>query len=47
MEAVIGKTPVVRLLRLVGPEMAEVYVKLEGLNPGSSIKDRPAWRWRG
>jgi len=38
----IGHTPVVRLRRVVGPEHAEVWVKLEGMNPGGSIKDRPA-----
>lgn len=38
----IGDTPMVRLRRLVGPEHAEVWVKLEGMNPGGSIKDRPA-----
>ncbi|MGQ9736228.1 MAG: cysteine synthase A [Thermaceae bacterium] len=43
IETIIGKTPVVRLYRIVQPGMAEVYVKLEGLNPGGSIKDRPAW----
>jgi cysteine synthase A len=32
----------VRLRRVVGPEHAEVWVKLEGMNPGGSIKDRPA-----
>ena len=43
VENVIGKTPMVRLHRVVGPDMAEVWVKLEGNNPGGSIKDRPAW----
>ncbi len=32
----------VRLSRVVTPEMAEVWVKLEGQNPGGSVKDRPA-----
>jgi cysteine synthase A len=32
----------VRLERVVEPGMAEVWVKLEGLNPGGSIKDRTA-----
>ena len=43
VEGAIGKTPVVRLAKVVEPDMAEVWVKLEGLNPGGSIKDRPAW----
>ncbi len=38
----IGQTPVVRLTRVVEPDMAEVWVKHEGLNPGGSIKDRTA-----
>jgi cysteine synthase len=38
----IGNTPMVRLRRLVGPEHAEVWIKIEGMNPGGSIKDRPA-----
>ncbi|MFZ5827104.1 MAG: cysteine synthase A [Bacillota bacterium] len=38
----IGNTPVVRLNRLVDPAGAEVWVKLEGRNPGGSVKDRPA-----
>lgn len=42
IDAFIGKTPVVRLERVVEPGMAEVWVKLEGLNPGGSIKDRTA-----
>lgn len=38
----IGNTPLVRLERVVEPEMAEVWTKLEGMNPGGSIKDRTA-----
>jgi cysteine synthase A len=38
----IGHTPMVRLERVVEPGMAEVWVKIEGMNPGGSIKDRPA-----
>jgi cysteine synthase A len=33
---------VVRLMRVVDPDMAEVWVKVEGMNPGGSIKDRTA-----
>src|SRR5262245_31232069 len=36
----IGNTPVVRLNRMVGPEHAAVWGKLENLNPGGSVKDR-------
>jgi len=42
VDATIGRTPVVRLERVVEPGMAEVWMKLEGLNPGGSIKDRTA-----
>lgn len=36
----IGKTPIVKLNRATNAEDAEVYVKLEYFNPGSSVKDR-------
>jgi cysteine synthase len=42
IDAAIGRTPVVRLTRVVEPGMAEVWVKMEGMNPGGSIKDRTA-----
>jgi len=42
IDAAIGRTPLVRLEKVVEPEMAEVWVKLEGSNPGGSIKDRTA-----
>ena len=42
IETLIGHTPLVQLRRLVTPDMAEVFVKLEGQNPGGSIKDRTA-----
>ncbi|MBZ4645103.1 MAG: cysteine synthase [Clostridia bacterium] len=38
----IGQTPMVRLNRLVDEDSAEVLVKLESFNPGSSVKDRIA-----
>mgnify|MGYP001170231750 FL=1 len=37
----IGQTPIVSLNNMGSPDMAEVYVKLEGFNPAGSIKDRP------
>ncbi len=42
----VGGTPLVRLRRLAAAEgiAATVYVKLEHLNPGGSVKDRAA-RW--
>src|SRR3982751_4468714 len=42
VDAVIGRTPVVRLERVATPEMAEVWIKLEGASRGGSIKDRTA-----
>jgi cysteine synthase A len=38
----IGNTPTIRLRRLPKPGSAEVYVKLESINPGGSIKARTA-----
>ncbi len=38
----IGETPLVKLNRIVDDSMAEVLVKLEYFNPGSSVKDRIA-----
>ena len=38
----IGRTPVVRLKRLVPPGGADVFVKLEYFNPTGSYKDRMA-----
>lgn len=38
----IGKTPIVKLNRSVEEDSAEVYLKLEFMNPGSSVKDRIA-----
>ena len=46
VESTIGNTPLVRLQRIPGPEAARrgvvVLAKLEGNNPGGSVKDRPA-----
>jgi cysteine synthase A len=42
VDGAIGKTPVVRLTRVVDTTAGEVWVKLEGMNPGGSIKDRTA-----
>lgn len=38
----IGKTPMVRLNKIVGADDAEVWAKLEKMNIGGSIKDRLA-----
>ncbi|HKO59078.1 MAG TPA: cysteine synthase A [Thermoanaerobaculia bacterium] len=36
----IGNTPMVRLRRIPGPDDADIFVKLEYLSPGLSVKDR-------
>ena len=38
----IGDTPVVRLEKIVPPDCADIYVKLESFNPTGSYKDRMA-----
>lgn len=38
----VGQTPIVKLNRLVDDQSADVYLKLEYMNPGSSVKDRIA-----
>ena len=38
----IGQTPIVKLNGLVDEQSADVYLKLEYMNPGSSVKDRIA-----
>jgi cysteine synthase B len=42
----IGNTPLLEVSRItdgLSPGV-KIYAKLEGLNPGGSVKDRPAWR---
>jgi cysteine synthase len=38
----VGQTPMLRFRRIVPPNSADVYAKLEYLNPGGSVKDRAA-----
>jgi cysteine synthase len=38
----VGETPMLKLKRLIPAGSAEVYAKLEYLNPGGSVKDRAA-----
>ena len=40
--SMIGNTPLVKINRMTGPEDAEIWTKLEGYNPGGSVKDRIA-----
>ncbi len=42
IEDYIGRTPLVRLQRLVGESSNTILLKLEGNNPAGSVKDRPA-----
>ncbi|HKY06718.1 MAG TPA: cysteine synthase [Candidatus Binatia bacterium] len=42
----IGNTPLLEITRVSGalsPDV-KIYAKLEGMNPGGSVKDRAAWR---
>jgi cysteine synthase A len=39
----IGETPMVKLNNIVDGDSAEIFVKLESFNPGSSVKDRIAF----
>ena len=38
----IGKTPLIRLEHITGPDSADIFVKYEGGNPTGSMKDRMA-----
>jgi cysteine synthase A len=38
----VGETPILKLRRLIPQGSADVYAKLEYLNPGGSVKDRAA-----
>src|SRR4029077_16338764 len=40
----IGRTPLIRLRRFLPAGRFALYAKFEALNPGGSIKDRPAVR---
>ncbi len=40
--SLIGNTPLVRINHMTGPDDAEIWAKLEGCNPGGSVKDRIA-----
>lgn len=41
--ALIGNTPLVKIQLPEIPDFVEVYGKMEGHNPGGSVKDRPAF----
>jgi cysteine synthase A len=38
----VGETPLLHLRKIVPPEAADLFAKLEYLNPGGSVKDRAA-----
>jgi cystathionine beta-synthase len=42
IQDLIGQTPMVRINKMAAHVKANIYGKLEYLNPGSSVKDRPA-----
>lgn len=39
----IGNTPLVEIKNIAPNNGVKVFAKLEGANPGGSVKDRPAW----
>lgn len=41
--SVIGNTPLVQLTKMVNNSKLKILCKLEGNNPGGSVKDRPAY----
>lgn len=41
--SLIGNTPLTKLTRVLGNTHFDLYAKLEGFNPGGSIKDRAAY----
>ena len=41
--SIIGNTPLVKLTRILNGSRVDLFGKLEGANPGGSVKDRPAW----
>jgi cysteine synthase len=38
----VGNTPLLHLTRFAPPPLADIYAKMEGFNPGGSVKDRAA-----
>lgn len=42
ISGLVGQTPIVKLNRAADKDSADVYLKLEFMNPGSSVKDRIA-----
>ncbi len=42
----IGNTPLLEICKITAglPRGVRIFAKLEGFNPGGSVKDRPAWR---
>ena len=43
LSSAIGNTPLVKITKLNPNPAVQIYAKLEGSNPGGSVKDRPAW----
>ena len=39
----IGNTPLIKANKILVKEGVSLYFKLEGNNPGGSVKDRPAF----
>ena len=43
LTATIGNTPIVELIKMSPSKSVKIYAKLEGRNPGGSVKDRAAF----
>lgn len=43
MSELIGETPIVKLNHIVPENAANIYIKLESMNPSKSVKDRAAY----
>ncbi len=43
LQSLIGNTPLVRIRTIFSHPSITIYAKLEGQNPGGSVKDRPAY----
>lgn len=43
IQNIIGNTAMVEVKKLISNPNVKIYAKLEGQNPGGSVKDRPAY----
>lgn len=43
VQSLIGNTPLVEIKNIFKNPKVKIFAKLEGQNPGGSVKDRPAY----